>query len=96
MIWVLGAVLAWGLATRNLILAVPADLLIWAGWLLVNPFTSCGWCKGKGRHPFRTRRTYGKCWNPRCQRGTVQRFGSKTAHRAVRALRDYIHNSREG
>lgn len=89
MIFVLAAVLVWGLAEHTLVLAVPADLVIWGGWLLVNPFTDCGWCHGTGKHKFRTRRTYGQCFNPRCQRGTVQRFGSKSVHRAVRALRSY-------
>ena len=86
---VLAAVLAWGLATRNLILAVPADFVIWAGWVFVNPFTNCGWCKGKNRHPLSGRKFFGTCWNPRCQRGTVQRAGARAVHRAVRALTDY-------
>lgn len=86
---VLVIVLIWGVASHSLILAVPLDLLIWAAWLYVNPFTNCGWCKGKGKHPLRTKKTFGNCWNPRCQRGTVQRLGSKTVHRAVRALVDY-------
>jgi len=86
---VLAIVLIWGLASRHLLLAVPLDLLIWAAWLYVNPFTNCRACKGTGKHKFRTKRTFGNCWNPRCQRGTVQRLGSKTAHRARRALIDY-------
>jgi hypothetical protein len=95
MIWVLGTVLVLGIATRNLILAIPLDFLIWVAWLLVNPFTNCGWCKGTGKHPLRTKKTFGGCWNPRCQRGTVQRLGSKTAHRARRALIAYRNNSKE-
>jgi hypothetical protein len=91
----LAAVLIWGDATRNLVLAIPADAVIWAAWVYVNPFTNCGWCKGSGKHPLRTKRTYGSCWNPRCQRGTVQRFGSKTVHRAVRALVSYRRNRKE-
>lgn len=86
---VLAIVLIWGLASRHLLLAVPLDLLIWVIWLYVNPFRNCGWCKGTGKHKFRTKRTFGNCWNPRCQRGTVQRLGSKTVHRAVRALVSY-------
>jgi hypothetical protein len=93
-IWVLGAVLVWGLAEHTLVLAVPLDLVIWVVWLLVNPFTNCGWCKGKGKHPLSSKKTFGTCWNPRCQRGTVQRLGSKAAHRAMRALVAY-RNSKE-
>ena len=89
MILVLAAVLAWGWVTRNLILAVPGGVVIWAAWVYVNPMTDCGWCKGKGRHLLSGKKYFGRCWNPRCQRGTVQRFGSKTVHRAARALADY-------
>jgi len=92
---VLAAVLTWGLATRNLILAIPLDLLIWAAWLYVNPYTSCRACKGTGKHKFRTKKTFGNCWNPRCQRGTVQRLGSKTVHRAVRSLVAYRKNRKD-
>lgn len=94
MIFVLAGVLIWGDATRNLVLAVPADVVIWVAWAYVNPFTDCGWCKGKGRHPLSGRKYFGSCWNPRCQRGTVQRAGSKTVHRAVRALTDYRKRSK--
>jgi hypothetical protein len=86
---VLAVVGLWGLASRNLLLAIPLDVVIWAGWVYINPFKNCGWCKGKGRHPLSGRKFFGSCWNPRCQRGTVQRLGSKTVHRAVRALIDY-------
>jgi hypothetical protein len=82
-------VFIWGLATRNLLLAIPLDVVIWAAWVYINPFTKCGWCKGSGRHPLSGKKYHGSCWNPRCQRGTVQRFGSKTVHRAVRALVTY-------
>jgi len=88
-IFVIGAVLLWGWITANLVLAVPAAFLIWVGWLYVNPFTNCGWCKGTGKHKLSSRKTFGDCWNPRCQRGTVQRLGSKTVHRSKRALIDY-------
>lgn len=86
---VLLGVLAWGWVTLNLVLAVPAVAVIWAAWVYVNPMRDCGWCKGKGLHPLSGRRYRGRCWNPRCQRGTVQRLGSKTVHRAVRALVAY-------
>ena len=89
MILVLAVVAVWGAATRHLLLAIPGDILIWAGWVYVNPFTNCGWCHGTGRHPLSGKKFFGSCWNPRCQRGTVQRFGSKTVHRAVRALMAY-------
>jgi hypothetical protein len=92
---VLAAVALWGLATRNLIAAVPADVVIWAAWVYLNPFTKCGWCKGTGKHPLSGKRFFGSCWNPRCQRGTVQRLGSKTVHRAVRALADYRKNRKD-
>jgi len=74
-------------AAGGWILAVPAVLAIWAGWLYVNPYTDCSWCKGTGKHRLSTKRTYGPCWNPRCQRGTVQRLGSRQVHKAVRAIR---------
>ena len=86
---VLAAVFVWGWVSRNLLLAVPADVAIWMVWVYVNPFKNCGWCKGSGKHPLSSRKTFGSCWNPRCQRGTVQRFGSKAVHRAVRALVAY-------
>jgi hypothetical protein len=93
MIIVLGVVLFSGWATGNLTAAVPAALLIWCGWLYVNPFKVCGWCKGSGRHKLSSARTFGPCWNPRCRGGAVQRLGSKTVHRAVRALREYRHRN---
>jgi len=86
---VLAGVLAWGWVTRNLLLAVPAAVVIWLAWVYVNPFTRCGWCQGKGKHPLSGRKYFGSCWNPRCQRGTVQRAGSRSVHRAVRALVAY-------
>jgi hypothetical protein len=94
-IWVLGTVFVLGLATHNLILAIPADFLIWVAWVLVNPFTSCGWCKGTGKHRLSGSKYFGSCWNPRCQRGTVQRLGSQTAHRARRALIAYHRNRKD-
>jgi len=86
---VLVVVLLAGLASRHLMIAVPLAVVLWAGWVYVSPFTNCGWCKGKGRHPLSGKKFFGSCWNPRCQRGTVQRAGSKTVHRAVRALVEY-------
>ena len=86
---VLLAVLMWGWLTANLVLAIPAAGIIWTAWVLLNPFTKCGWCHGTGKHPLSGPKYHGPCWNPRCQRGTVQRLGSKTAHRARRALIDY-------
>ena len=73
----------------ELFLIILAALTAWCAWLYLNPFTDCRWCKGTGKHKFRTKRTYGACWNPRCQRGTVQRLGSRTVHRAVRAVVTY-------
>ena len=92
--WVIAAVLIWGDAEHLLILAVPLAFVIWVAWLLVNPFTNCGWCKGKGRHPLSSKKTFGPCWNPRCQRGTVQRVGSKTVHKARQALIAYRRNGK--
>jgi hypothetical protein len=92
--YVIAAVLVWGYAERLLILGVPLALVIWVVWLLVNPFTNCGWCKGKGKHPLSSKKTFGSCWNPRCQRGTVQRFGSKRVHRARQALTAYRRNGK--
>ena len=89
MIAVLAAVFIWGLASRNLVLAVPADVVLWTAWVYVNPMKDCGWCKRTGKHPLSGSKYFGGCWNPRCQRGTVQRFGSKAVHRAVRALVAY-------
>ena len=86
---VLAVVLLWGGASGNLAIAIPLDVVIWCVWLYVNPFTPCAWCKGTGRHGLSSKRTFGGCWNPRCQRGAVQRLGSKTVHRAVRALAEY-------
>ena len=86
---ILLAVLLWGFASQNLVIAVPADVVLWTAWVYLNPMLDCGWCKGKGIHPLSGRKYRGRCWNPRCQRGTVQRFGSKTVHRAVRALVAY-------
>jgi hypothetical protein len=91
---VLGVVLLWGVATGNLVATVPAAFLIWVGCLYVNPFTTCSWCKGTGRHGLSSKRTFGRCWNPRCRAGTVQRLGSKSVHRAVHALRDYHRRNR--
>jgi len=88
-IFVILIVLGWGWGTHNLVLAVPAAFVIWVTWLYVNPFTNCGWCKGKGKHLLSSKKTFGNCWNPRCQRGTVQRAGSKTVHRSKRALTAY-------
>lgn len=87
--YVIAGVLIWGAAEHLLILAVPLALAVWAVWLIVNPFTNCGWCSGAGKHLLSSRKTFGKCWNPRCQRGTVERFGAKTAHRARQALIAY-------
>lgn len=78
-----------GVGSGNLVLAVPAAVVTWGAWVMVNPFTMCRWCKGRGLHPLSGKRYRGACWNPRCQRGTVQRLGSKTVHRAWHALRDY-------
>jgi len=89
MIFVLAGVLLWGYATGNLLLAAPVAFIIWVAWVYVNPFRNCGWCRGTGRHPLSGRKYSGRCWNPRCQRGTVQRLGSRTVHRAVRALIAY-------
>jgi hypothetical protein len=89
---VLAAVLAWGWVTRNLLLAAPGDVVIWAIWVYLNPFTKCGSRKGTGKHPLSCKKFFGNCWNPRCQRGTVQRLGSRTVHRAVRALVSYRRN----
>jgi len=79
----------------DLFLIGLAGVVFWAGWLYVNPFTDCSWCKGTGKNRWRTKRTYGRCRNPRCQRGTVQRLGSKTVHRAVRGLVAYRRNRKE-
>ena len=79
----------------DLFLIIAGGVVIYAGWLYVNPFTDCSWCKGTGKNRLRTRKTYGRCKNPRCTRGTVQRLGSKTIHRAVRGLVSYRRNNRE-
>jgi hypothetical protein len=76
-------VLAAGWLGHLLIAAVPLDVAVWVAWLLADPFTNCGWCGGSGKHPLRTRKTFGRCWNPRCQRGTVVRLGARTAWRIV-------------
>lgn len=89
MIWIIGGEVVWGVASRHLLLAGPLAVVTWAVWVYVNPMTDCGWCKGKGRHPLSGSRYFGSCWNPRCQRGTVQRAGSRAVHRAVRALVNY-------
>jgi hypothetical protein len=92
--YVIAVVLICGIVAHLMIVAAPLALLIWVAWLLVNPFTNCGWCKGKGKHPLSSKKTFGSCWNPRCQRGTVQRVGSKTAHRARQALVAYRRDSK--
>jgi hypothetical protein len=56
--------------------------------------TNCGWCHGSGKHKLSSRKTFGNCWNPRCQRGTVMRFGSRTVTRAVMALGVYKNRSK--
>ena len=87
--WALAIVAVWGLAARHLLLAIPGDVVIWASWVYVNPMTKCAWCNGSGRHVLSGKKFFGSCWNPRCQRGVVQRAGSKTVHRAVRGLVTY-------
>jgi len=90
--WVIGFVLLAGWAKHLLILAVPLAVLLWVAWVLVCPFTNCGWCKGTGKHKLSGRKYKGPCWNPRCQRGTVERLGAKTVHRARQALKAYRRN----
>jgi hypothetical protein len=53
------------------------------------PFRPCSRCGGTGRNRGSNKRRYGTCKGRRCDRGTVQRLGSKTVHRAVRALLTY-------
>lgn len=61
----------------------------WAVSLYFWPFRDCRRCRGSGRNRGSNRRRYGTCKGRRCQRGTVQRFGSKAVHRAARALVAY-------
>jgi hypothetical protein len=79
-------VLFTGWVTHWLIVAVPAAFVTWVAWVLVNPFKDCGVCSGRGRHGLSSKKTYGWCWNPRCQKGTVQRFGSRAVASAVQAF----------
>jgi DnaJ-class molecular chaperone len=72
--------------SATLILAIIAVLAIWAGSLYLRPFGRCGKCHGTG-HIKRGPRRRPVC--PRCKgRRRVQRFGSRTIHRAVFRIRD--------
>jgi hypothetical protein len=79
----------------ELFLIFLAAFTAWCAWVYLNPFTDCGWCHGTGRHRLSGRRYRGSCWNPRCQRGQVQRLGSKSVHRAVRTLVAYHRNRKD-
>lgn len=79
-------VLFTGWVAHRLIVAVPAAFVTWVVWVLVNPFKNCGRCSGSGRHGLSSGKTFGRCWNPRCKNGTVQRFGSRAVARAAQAF----------
>jgi hypothetical protein len=67
-------------------LLVIAALALWIGLLYLSPFSRCGKCEGAGTVKTGPRRVK-VC--PRCKgRRRVQRFGSRTVHRAVFKIRD--------
>jgi hypothetical protein len=72
-----------------------AAAVIYTGSLYAWPFRPCSRCGGTGRNRGSNRRRYGTCKARRCDRGTVQRLGSKTVHRAVRSLAAYRRNSKD-
>jgi hypothetical protein len=55
--------------------------------LYIWPFKPHGRCHGTGRNAGSNGRRFGVCKSRRCNGGTVQRFGSRAVHRAVRAGR---------
>ena len=68
------------------VLAVIAAAAVWAGSLYVRPFGACPKCKGKGHVIRASGRRAKTC--PRCEgRRRIQRPGSRTVHRGVRAVR---------
>ena len=79
----------------TLFLLILAAAAAYAGSLYVWPFRPCPRCKGTGRNRGSNRKRYGACKARRCDRGTVQRFGSKTVHRAVRSLIAYQNNRKD-
>lgn len=77
----------------NAIFAVAVLLTLWAGSLYVHPFSRCIRCGGTGSARSSSGRRVGRCrW---CRgRGRRQRFGSRTFHRTVWALRRDIAQER--
>ena len=70
----------------SLILAAIAALAVWVGSLYLAPFGRCGKCGGTGTIKSGKRRVK-VC--PRCKgRRRVQRYGSRTVHRAAFKIRD--------
>lgn len=73
----------------TLFLLALAGALGYAGSLYIWPMKPCTRCGGTGRNKGSTKKRYGACRARRCERGTVQRLGSKSVHRAVRSLVAY-------
>jgi len=73
-------------------------ILAAAAWWLISryfwPFRPCPRCKGSGTNPGSNSKRHGPCG--RCHGSRhVQRIGSKTVHRAVRAVIKYRRSSKE-
>lgn len=79
----------------DLILVTLAGAIGYAGSLYIWPFRPHKRCGGTGRNPGSNGRRHGVCKSRRCNGGTVQRRGSKTIHRAMRAGRAGYRGSRE-
>ncbi len=73
----------------TLFLIALAAAVVYAGSLYIWPFRPCSRCGGTGRNRGSNKRRYGTCKARRCDRGTVQRVGSRTVHKTVRALIAY-------
>ena len=84
----IGGVLLWGWVSRNLILAVPAAIVLWAARAYFWPMAPCGKCQGVKTNRGSTKRRFGSC--RRCGgSGIRQVTGSKQVHGAVLALKVY-------
>jgi DnaJ-class molecular chaperone len=77
---------------RALVVLAVIGWWAWHAWF--HPFRPCPRCHGKGTNPGSNRKRHGDC--RRCH-GTrrVQRIGSRTVHRAVRAIVTYCKNRKD-
>jgi DnaJ-class molecular chaperone len=70
----------------TLFLLIAAALACWAVSLYLWPLRPCGKCKGSGRNAGSNPQRFGEC--KRCGgSGRRQRFGSRTVHRQMLAVR---------